>query len=69
MSNIKSTSDKNLLFATACNNVIERLNQAAREMGHKQVFFCDDKEANLIAIIAIHDKGLGPGPIIGATRL
>ena len=50
-------------------DVIEHMNQVAREMGHEQVFFCDNKEANLIAIIAIHDKGLGSGATMGATRL
>nr|WP_044291600.1 tryptophan dehydrogenase ScyB [Rivularia sp. PCC 7116] len=45
------------------------MNQAAKEMGHEDVFFCHDKEANLIAMIAIHDKGLGAGQSMGATRL
>lgn len=69
MSNIKGISDQNLLFGAAYNDVIERMSKAAKEMGHEQVFFCDDKDTNLIAIIAIHDKGLGPGPTMGATRL
>ena len=69
MLNIQSTSDKNLLFDAASNDFIKHMNQAAREMGHEQVFYCHDREADLIAMIAIHDKGLGPGPTMGATRL
>lgn len=69
MSKIKSASDQNLLFDAACDDFVEHMNQAVKEMGHEDVFFCHDKEANLIAIIAIHDKGLGSGQSMGATRL
>ena len=52
MSSIKSVSDKNLLFGAACDDFIERMNQAAKEMGHEEVFFCHDQEANLIKTIS-----------------
>ena len=35
--------------------------------GHEQVVFCHDEEANLRAIIAIHDTTLGPS--LGGTRM
>lgn len=41
--------------------------EATKEMGHEQVLFCHDKEADIKAIIAIHDTGLGRA--MGATRL
>ena len=37
------------------------------ELGHEQIVFCSNKEANLKAIIAIHDTTLGPA--IGGTRM
>ena len=36
-------------------------------MGHEQVVFCNDKVTGLKAIIAIHDKTLGPA--LGGTRM
>ena len=37
------------------------------ELGHEQIIYCSNKEANLRAIIAIHDTTLGPA--IGGTRM
>jgi leucine dehydrogenase len=37
------------------------------KLGHEQIVFCSNKEANLKAIIAIHDTTLGPAS--GGTRM
>ncbi|MGB3760613.1 MAG: tryptophan dehydrogenase ScyB [Rivularia sp. (in: cyanobacteria)] len=37
------------------------------EMGHEQVLFCNGKDPDIKAIIAIHDTSLGPA--MGATRM
>lgn len=37
------------------------------EMGHEQVIFCNGKDPDIKAIIAIHDTSLGPA--MGATRM
>ncbi|MDB9304392.1 tryptophan dehydrogenase ScyB [Nodularia spumigena CS-591/12] len=41
--------------------------ETIREMGHEQVIFCHGKNPDIKAIIAIHDRSLGPA--MGATRL
>jgi leucine dehydrogenase len=41
--------------------------QHMREMGHERVLFCDHPEANLTAIIAIHNTVLGPA--LGGVRM
>lgn len=44
-----------------------KLFETIREMGHEQVLFCHDQDANFKAIIAIHDSSLGRA--MGGTRL
>lgn len=41
--------------------------QTAREMGHEEVLLVREKDAGLLAIIAIHDTTLGPA--VGGTRM
>ncbi len=41
--------------------------ETVTEMGHEQVLFCNGKDPEIKAIIAIHDTSLGPA--MGATRL
>jgi leucine dehydrogenase len=41
--------------------------ETVTEMGHEQVLFCNGKDPDIKAIIAIHDTSLGPA--MGATRL
>lgn len=41
--------------------------ETAREMGHEEVVLLRDKEAGLLAIVAIHDTTLGPA--VGGTRM
>jgi leucine dehydrogenase len=41
--------------------------ETAREMGHEEVLLVREKDAGLLAIIAIHDTTLGPA--VGGTRM